>query len=316
VFPDRAKTITSFKGALMTYRTLHSQIFMPQAQATTASRITVPCSKTLQLSAISLALAGVIGAGCIVSNASAATFYTADTSNSTTSTVGLNQSNLGNSVLSNPSALTTGSNVFKYSAIIFTPTSSGSFTFGQTYAPSDTVMILYNGVYDPTSPGSGAIVGNDDTSQATHRTTLGDPTLNVSCGNNTGWCPQITFSVTAGITYTLFVSGYSISASNNLTLPFQFYSTGDVVFGGYTGRSPIDLMQPNYLGSELGVTVDPIFVGGTLKMDQVNGIYTDDFTLSNIATNTIDQNGNNSVFTGILSDAVSGTPGVITIDNT
>lgn len=259
--------------------------------------------------------AGVIGAGCIVSNASAATFYTADTSNSTTSTVGLNQSNLGNAVLGNPSALTTGSNVFKYSAIIFTPTSSGSFTFGQTYAPSDTVMILYNGVYDPSSPGTGAIVGNDDTAQGTHRTTLGDPTLNVSCGSSS-WCPQITFSVTAGITYTLFVSGYSISASNNLTLPFQFYSTGDVVFGGYTGRSPIDLMQPNYLGSELGVTVDPIFVGGTLKMDQVNGIYTDDFTLSNIATSTIDQNGNNSVFTGILSDAISGTPGVITIDNT
>ena len=270
-------------------------------------------AKSLPLSAISLALVGLIGASLISENAQATTFYTADSSNATTSTVGLSAGNLGSSTISNPSGLTSGSYNYNYAAIIFTSTTSGMFTFGQTFANADTVMILYSGVYDPSNPGAGGLVGNDDTDQANHESAIGSPT-SVSCSGSSGLCPQISYSITAGITYTLFVSTFSPGSS--LVFPFQFYSTGDVVFGIYSGRTPIDLMQPYYLSSELGVTVDPSFVGGTLKMDLANGIYTDDFTLANITTSTIDQNGNHSVFEGILSDATSGIPGSIVIDNT
>jgi len=87
-------------------------------------------SKSLPLSAISLALVGLIGTSLISENAQATTFYTADSSNATTSTVGLSSGNLGSSTISNPSGLTSGSYNYNYAAIIFTSTTSGMFTFG------------------------------------------------------------------------------------------------------------------------------------------------------------------------------------------
>ncbi|MDR2016316.1 MAG: IPTL-CTERM sorting domain-containing protein [Burkholderiales bacterium] len=89
-----------------------------------------------------------------------------------------------------------------------------------------------------------------------------------------------------------------------------------MIFGVYTGKSPIDLMEPFYLASELDVTVDPIFVGGTLRMNEIGQTYAQDFTLANLASSTIDQNGNHSVFSGEFTDAVAGTPGYITIAGT
>lgn len=256
--------------------------------------------------------AGLIGTGCVAGSAFAdITFYTADSTNTSKEMMYLTQSYLGNSILSSPGSLATGSNSFAYSAVVFTPTEDGTYSFGQTYSPVDTIMILYTGIFDPANPGIGALVGNDDTPQATHQSALGTATP-IYCASSS-WCPQITFNVQAGYSYTLLVSVYSPSYNTTFDLPFQFYSTGSVVFGTHTGRSPIDLVQPFYLGSELGVTVDPRFVGGTLKLDIPNGVYTDDFTLANMSTNTIDANGNHSTFDGVFSDAVAGTPGVITI---
>jgi len=257
----------------------------------------------------SIAAMGACYSGPVLANE----FYTADSGNATISTVGLSASLLGNAVLLTPSALTAGSYNFKYAAIEFTPTASGTYYFGQTSSPSDTVMILYSGIYDPTNPGTGALVGNDDTSQAQHQLVLGDPSVTTQCGPNINYCPQIAYSVTAGQTYTLWVSSYSTSYNNVFDLPFQYYSTGEGVFSAYDGRSPIDLMRPFYLASELGVTVDPIFVGGTLKVDHAN--VSQDFTLANMASNTIDQNGIHSNFSGVFSDAVAGHPGYITIVN-
>ncbi len=240
------------------------------------------------------------------------TFYTADSTNAATSTVGLSARTLGNTTLLNPSSLAPGANQYKYAVVTFTPTSSGNFSFGQTYSPVDSVMILYAGIYNPSTPGAGGLVGNDDTSQINHQTAIGSP-VTISCAGSTGLCPQITYSVVAGQTYSLFVSVYNTGYNPSFNLPFDFYSTGAVSFNPYTGRSPIDMMQPFYLASQLGVTVDPIFVGGTLKVDQAS--IGDNFTLANMASSTIDQNGTTSTFTGIFSDAAVGTPGRITIDN-
>lgn len=263
-----------------------------------------------------LALAGLLSVSALISHTQvqAATFYTADNSNTNTSIVGLAQGSLGNSTLSNPSIISAGGNNFNYAAVTFTPTESGTYSFGQTSSPADTVMILYNGIYDPTLPGSGALVGNDDTAASVHQAAIGSDVA-VLCGPSTNYCPQVTYSVTAGITYTLFVSVYSPSYNNVFDIPFGFYSTGDVAFSQYTGRSPIDLARNNYMSSELGVTIDPVFVGGTLHMDQNNGLYTQDFTLANMATSTIDQNNQYSVFNGQFTDAAVGTPGQISIDN-
>lgn len=259
---------------------------------------------------------GLLGSTCFANIAYAATFYTADNSNATSSTVGLSTSYLGSGILSNPAAnLAPGGNNYKFAAVQFTAKEDGTYVFGQTSAPVDTVMILYNGVYAPSNPGTGALVGNDDTGQDAHRNALGDPTVTTMCGNQS-WCPQITYNVVKGVTYTLFVSVYSPSRSSDFDLPFDFYSTGSVVFGQYTGRSPIDTMQPTYVSSALGVDVDPVFVGGTLRMDENNTTYIEDFTLSDMATNTIDQNGNDVKFSGVFSDAVAGENGNIIIKST
>ena len=264
---------------------------------------------------IATAVSLIGAAGLMNPAAGAVTFYTADTTNATIDMVGLNKGYLGYDTLTaNISSLGAGANMYKYAAVVFTPTEDGTYSFGQIYSPVDSVMILYNGVFDPTSPGYGALVGNDDTSASVHQASIGDPNAAVYCAY-VNYCPQVTYSVSAGMTYTLFVSVYSPGSYNSrFDLPFQFYSTGDVVFGVYTpGRTPIDMAQPFYLASELGVTVDPTFVGGTLKMDQANGVYAEDFTLANMATSTIDPNGNDVTFNGVFSDAVSGTPGRIVI---
>ncbi|WP_174512998.1 autotransporter domain-containing protein [Methylocella tundrae] len=81
------------------------------------------------------------------------------------------------------------------------------------------------------------------------------------------------------------------------------------------GGSTINTTQPFFLASALGATVSPVFQGGTLRMDQINGIYAQNFTLNNSATNTIDEAGNVSTFTGVFSDAAPGTPGNLIIAN-
>lgn len=270
------------------------------------------------------AMLSVISSGYLSTQAFAATYHSVDTSNGEILIVGLNQSYLGDSLLGtattpgNLGSLATGNYFYKYAAIVFTPTADGTYFFGQTQAPVDTVMILYDGVYDPTQPSLGALRGNDDTNQQLHRNALGDQSINTLCGT-VNYCPQISYSVTAGVTYTLFVSLYN--PSRNLDLPFEFYSTGDVVFGNYAaGRTPINQAKNHHLSTELheGGSLDPIFVGGTLKMDHaedVNGVYLHDFTLANMTSNTIDQNGKHAVFNGKFTDAVAGQTGHITIDN-
>jgi outer membrane autotransporter protein len=68
-----------------------------------------------------------------------------------------------------------------------------------------------------------------------------------------------------------------------------------------------------YLASNLGGSVTPTFNGGTLRVDQTNGTYVQNFSLGSSSSNTIDQNGNRSTFSGVFSDAASS--GGISITN-
>jgi autotransporter family porin len=276
----------------------------------------MPISFKLKRIAYAINCVCILGSVCLAGEAqSAVTYYEANSSNSERLSIGLAQNHLNKETLNEPDKLELGGNMFAYATVMFTATEDGVYSFGQTYSPLDTVMILYNDIFDPTAPGSGAIIGNDDVGEDAHWNALGSQET-ISCGFKSNRCPQITYSVKAGQTYTLFVSHVGPYQNiNEFEFPFTFYSTGSVVFGSSTGRSPINMMRSFYKASELGVSVDPSFVGGTLRMDQINGIYGDDFTLSSMASNTIDQYGNHSVFTGNLSDAVSGSSGHIVIDD-
>lgn len=80
--------------------------------------------------------------------------------------------------------------------------------FGQTQSAVDTVLMLYQGVFDPLLPKTGILEFNDDTDAADHISILNDPAADISCLNEDR-CPQITFDVTSGLTYSLVVTSFA-----------------------------------------------------------------------------------------------------------
>ncbi len=72
-----------------------------------------------------------------------------------------------------------------------------------------------------------------------------------------------------------------------------------VVFSGSTDINA----GGTYLASNVGTTVNPVFAGGRLVMNQANASYSQNFTVDNTTTNTIDLYGNTSTFTGVFSNA-------------
>ena len=285
IAPDHSKVLTALREALPSTRS----------------------KKIISTAACALAL----GSGVIQNAYADATFYTADNTNTTVETIGLSTSNLGNGVLSNPSILTLGSNIYPYSVVLFRPTQSGIYTFGQIDSLYDTVMILYNGVFDPTLPGQGALVGNDDTPQSAHQSIVGS-TVSTLC-KTSSYCPQVSFEVVAGQVYSLLVSVFNTSYP--FTIPFDFYSSAPGQFASVDDIGPIDINADFYLASNLDLTVKPIFEGGTLRLDEANKTYSQDFIADDSATNTIDQFGNDSILSGVISDAVAGEAAPITITN-
>jgi VCBS repeat-containing protein len=117
-----------------------------------------------------------------------------------------------------------GTNVRNYISTFFTATATQSHTFGQNDSPVDTVMVLYNGRFNPASPGTGAIVLNDDTYMEDHAA-QGVTVSARGCGvDDQDFCPQVTVNLTAGQTVELVVTTYR--AGKVLDLPQTFYSTG------------------------------------------------------------------------------------------
>jgi len=143
-------------------------------------------------------------------------YFSVNSGNATTGVMNLTTSSLGGSIL----PISLGANPFNYATVFFVPTTSAAYTFGQTAAPVDTVMILYQGVFNPASPNTGALAANDDTSSGTHQAIVG--LVPILCSGSSGLCPQVTSVVVAGQTYTVLISTYSSGAL--LGLPLSFYS--------------------------------------------------------------------------------------------
>lgn len=139
--------------------------------------------------------------------------------NASVGTMNLSTSYLSNSAIS---SMTVGSNPFQFATVSFVPTASGAYTFGQSSAPVDTVMVLYQGAFNPASPSTGALVSNDDTSLAAHQAAVGT-SRTISCGTSS-FCPQVISQVVAGQRYTVLVSTYSSGAA--FALPLEYYATG------------------------------------------------------------------------------------------
>ena len=70
-----------------------------------------------------------------------------------------------------------------------------------------------------------------------------------------------------------------------------------------------------YNVSGLGSSVNPVFQAGTLNIDTSGQTYSKDFTLDTSTTNTIDLVGHSATFSGIFSDATSGSAGSLIVAN-
>ena len=92
------------------------------------------------------------------------------------------------------------------------------------------------------------------------------------------------------------------------TQPVPIEPAGNISGLG-TGSSTINV------ASNLGTTLLPAFQGGTLTIDQTNSSITQNFTLDSSTTNAVDASGNEASFSGVFSDAASGTPGNIRFEN-
>ena len=94
---------------------------------------------------------------------------------------------------------------------------------------------------------------------------------------------------------------------------------GDGNFGSSSGADimPVSNIQAGqtFFISNVGSTVIPTFAGGTLQVDTIGQTYSQNFTLENSPTNRLDQRGGSAVLSGVLSDAVPGTPGQLIIAN-
>lgn len=144
---------------------------------------------------------------------------------------------VGSSFFSNLGSLNGTGNTFYYASQFFTPSVTGNYTFGQSSASTDTVMILYSGTFDPNSPSTNAIALNDDVDLGGGDVRPPGVVMSV-CGFQARQCPQLfNQALTSNTNYHVVVTTFS-SNDNSLTLPIGFYVFGPaaVAVGGSTGN--------------------------------------------------------------------------------
>jgi len=209
---------------------------------------------------------------------------------------------------------------------ITTLTNSGSIasnTYG-IYSPA-TIVTLANGQGGSTPlryaghlPTNYNIIINSPTSYGQLAVTSG--TGNTTFGIYTG-------STVAAGTYLDVLQGFTnLSAVTGTTgtyssLTYSLVADTRVGYSNdwnlvFTGSSATNISGTGtiYQSSNLGTSVNPVFDGGTLQVSGA-GTIANNFTV-NANNGVIDQNGSASIFSGVISDAVSGTPGSMTITNT
>jgi fibronectin-binding autotransporter adhesin len=185
---------------------------------------------------------------------------------------------------------TPGTSARNYVASFFSVGATQSYVFGQTSAPVDTVMILYDGVFDPAAPATRALQLNDDASASAH---LAAGATVASCGSP-AYCPQLTQSLTAGQLVTLVVTTYG--AGTPLGLPLTYYSSGPGVFSSAPVTGGGDITTTRSVAS---LTGSERFDGGTLTLDA------DVAQAFPITANggTLDTGGGSATVSGGFSDA-------------
>ena len=178
-----------------------------------------------------------------------------------------------------------------YNIIINSPTSYGQLAV--TSGTGNTTFGIYSGGVTGVAASTVAAGTYADVLQGLIGTLSGSTITGAtfSITNTTGTYSGLNYSLVADTNHAGFWNLVFASASSNIT-----------------GAGTI------YQSSNLGTTVNPVFDGGTLQVSGA-GTIANNFTV-NANNGVIDQNGSASIFSGVISDAVSGTPGSMSIANT
>lgn len=109
-----------------------------------------------------------------------------------------------------------GSN-FQYVYQYFTPSTTGSYTFGMdASAFNDPYMYFYRGSFDPNDPAANLIGQDDDGNR-----------VSTACNTSGAFhCPQLTMDLEAGVDYYLVITTYNGGVP--IVLPLSFFVTGDM----------------------------------------------------------------------------------------
>jgi outer membrane autotransporter protein len=216
-------------------------------------------------------------------SALAATTLTEFTINTGVTGVSTGSFTISNSVLYDVSQLTGSGFNYNYAAQLFTPSTSGSYTFGMASAGVDTVMILYSGSFNPATPGTNAIALDDDSDG------LGAGGVVMgTCGGSAGLCPKMTEALTANTDYYVVISTFG----NNqpVVLPIEFYVYGEPVgVGGLPPPPALSVYGSSFLQSnrpafgaarviDANANLLNVFAGANLSGDEA---------ISNAASQTI-----------------------------
>lgn len=202
-------------------------------------------------------LAGIgLGACIAISPAFAASTLTSFTLNTGVTGVSTGTFSVGSSTLSSTGDLAGSGNTFNYASQLFTPSATGSYTFGMSSAPNDTVLILYSGSHNPASPTTNVVALNDDSDGLG----AGGVTMG-TCGGLAGLCPKMTQSLTGATNYYVVVTTYG--AGGSVTLPIGFYVYGEPV--GVGGAPPPAALS--VLGSSTALGNSPAYGGARIIDD-------------------------------------------------
>ncbi len=129
------------------------------------------------------------------------------------------------------------------------------------------------------------------------------------------WIPGNLTDAPAGMVASILDVNFLFPGTNGADANLFTQNLANFFVAGGAGLSSNILSSNSYTASLLGSSVNPVFQGGTLQLDQANTTYSQSFTLDGSGTNTIDQDGNASTFSGVFSNAVANTPGGIAIIN-
>ncbi|MBA2779007.1 autotransporter outer membrane beta-barrel domain-containing protein [Billgrantia kenyensis] len=207
---------------------------------------TSPLRPTLLAAATALATATLAA----TAQAGSLTEFTLTEGHPNVGTMSIDWGNMGTTNMRDH-PLTSGSTSFRYVGQEFIVNTAGEYLLGQTAAPVDTVMLIFEGAFDPARPGNGWLTGNDDwinqldDSDLSSELAAAGITL-ISCSSDAQQrphrCPALKLSLSGDTRYTVVISTFSANMEIGFPQSFFVYGPDFVVLVGRGGlfEAPVE----------------------------------------------------------------------------